>query len=979
MADGPKSNTSADTDVSLDFLTKEAKEALLSKKLDMIRQKNKVLTERHQLIEADRKKAEESGQAVKLAIDSQLVPAEGAVKSRGRGRGQTHQKDMNKVGKERPKSSGDYRDSSNYEPIVDTSDLTNYRLDHKGKGRGSHHFDGQNSAQKNKRKPASKEEASLSNFKYDYEPIVNIYDLDKRFGLTSNSSDNLRTTPYKFGYMRSDKDSRNEGGTHHRVDVKQTKTENRGNRQKNSSETEVSLTRTETDVTTNNFLENSRAYKGRLKDNEGPPPDPSFNPLADRRRSDKKDESVEHRRHPRNYGGTADLNRVKQTMKNTREKEKEGPSVAKPLELVMTGKERRNHEEWKAERDKYDQERILRSQNSGGSWKRAWDVEKVNQDSEDSFNYRLEPGKRPAGRIGSGRFDRGERDERPRSAILGKVSAIGGLQPTEHVPQARPQHHVEPVTGPDAKSVRSWGRGRGRGRGHGNTPGEKSPRPRTWSGGDDRFVECQKELLLVKFDNTAGDNSVEVEYDDVPHKASHRAAPALNHTSTTSRRGPTGRTPNQLEKQSPGKAHKEKKSQKSKEINATNGVPADTIVIQAKDEVPLPELETSRVRTSSYSQSFGDSEEWEDCTESSGAQEEAEVPEQDLHLECRLNPEAPEFLPTSPDFMKTPPGHVKVLNWASDTSPRATSQSSCSLPEGSASVQALEEKESDQPFKTSDSTSQNDEEEDQFEDSHESSKVEEEIFQQASNEIVTLVEDKIPSSIIEPNQSISTSEEHLPRESFNSGETTEDFVANSSESTSAQAIQELIANTPGSTSGQTTQELIANTPGSTSGQTTQELIANTPGSTSGQTTQELIANTPGSSSGQTTQELIANTPGSSSDKIEDINMNSPEISSGETTKSIDYSIPGKSGKITEDIITSNLNCSSGQTTEIIRSSQPATEISDVINTEDMVPSSSDKSCDGASIKDINACTPDDTKCTPQVSAISTAETESSSS
>ncbi|XP_055880537.1 coiled-coil domain-containing protein 9-like isoform X9 [Biomphalaria glabrata] len=869
MADGPKSNTSADTDVSLDFLTKEAKEALLSKKLDMIRQKNKVLTERHQLIEADRKKAEESGQAVKLAIDSQLVPAEGAVKSRGRGRGQTHQKDMNKVGKERPKSSGDYRDSSNYEPIVDTSDLTNYRLDHKGKGRGSHHFDGQNSAQKNKRKPASKE--------------------------------------------------------------------------------------------------------------EGPPPDPSFNPLADRRRSDKKDESVEHRRHPRNYGGTADLNRVKQTMKNTREKEKEGPSVAKPLELVMTGKERRNHEEWKAERDKYDQERILRSQNSGGSWKRAWDVEKVNQDSEDSFNYRLEPGKRPAGRIGSGRFDRGERDERPRSAILGKVSAIGGLQPTEHVPQARPQHHVEPVTGPDAKSVRSWGRGRGRGRGHGNTPGEKSPRPRTWSGGDDRFVECQKELLLVKFDNTAGDNSVEVEYDDVPHKASHRAAPALNHTSTTSRRGPTGRTPNQLEKQSPGKAHKEKKSQKSKEINATNGVPADTIVIQAKDEVPLPELETSRVRTSSYSQSFGDSEEWEDCTESSGAQEEAEVPEQDLHLECRLNPEAPEFLPTSPDFMKTPPGHVKVLNWASDTSPRATSQSSCSLPEGSASVQALEEKESDQPFKTSDSTSQNDEEEDQFEDSHESSKVEEEIFQQASNEIVTLVEDKIPSSIIEPNQSISTSEEHLPRESFNSGETTEDFVANSSESTSAQAIQELIANTPGSTSGQTTQELIANTPGSTSGQTTQELIANTPGSTSGQTTQELIANTPGSSSGQTTQELIANTPGSSSDKIEDINMNSPEISSGETTKSIDYSIPGKSGKITEDIITSNLNCSSGQTTEIIRSSQPATEISDVINTEDMVPSSSDKSCDGASIKDINACTPDDTKCTPQVSAISTAETESSSS
>lgn len=38
-----------DTDVNLDFLTKEEKEALLSKKMDMIRQRNKALTERHQV------------------------------------------------------------------------------------------------------------------------------------------------------------------------------------------------------------------------------------------------------------------------------------------------------------------------------------------------------------------------------------------------------------------------------------------------------------------------------------------------------------------------------------------------------------------------------------------------------------------------------------------------------------------------------------------------------------------------------------------------------------------------------------------------------------------------------------------------------------------------------------------------------------------------------------------------------------------
>ena len=47
------------------------------------------------------------------------------------------------------------------------------------------------------------------------------------------------------------------------------------------------------------------------------------------------------------------------------------------LELTMTGAERRNYAEWKAERDRIDAERMRRAQASnGGEWRREWDSEK---------------------------------------------------------------------------------------------------------------------------------------------------------------------------------------------------------------------------------------------------------------------------------------------------------------------------------------------------------------------------------------------------------------------------------------------------------------------------------------------------------------------------------------------------------------------------------------------------------------------------
>ncbi|CAG5117120.1 unnamed protein product [Candidula unifasciata] len=126
VSDQPNPTTAADAD----SLSKEEKEALLTKKMNMIRERNKAISERHKLIEADRRRAEEAGQAVKPSVDSQSLPAEGINKPRGRGRGYLYHVDSATPGREKPKFTGNTRETAHYEPIVDTTDLGNF------KGRG---------------------------------------------------------------------------------------------------------------------------------------------------------------------------------------------------------------------------------------------------------------------------------------------------------------------------------------------------------------------------------------------------------------------------------------------------------------------------------------------------------------------------------------------------------------------------------------------------------------------------------------------------------------------------------------------------------------------------------------------------------------------------------------------------------------------------------------------------------------------------
>lgn len=45
----------------------------------------------------------------------------------------------------------------------------------------------------------------------------------------------------------------------------------------------------------------------------------------------------------------------------------------------MTGKERRQYVEWRAERDRIDADRLKRAMSASGQWRREWDVEKTTQ------------------------------------------------------------------------------------------------------------------------------------------------------------------------------------------------------------------------------------------------------------------------------------------------------------------------------------------------------------------------------------------------------------------------------------------------------------------------------------------------------------------------------------------------------------------------------------------------------------------------
>ncbi|XP_076100279.1 uncharacterized protein LOC143069489 isoform X7 [Mytilus galloprovincialis] len=388
---------------------------------------------------------------------------------------------------------------------------------------------------------------------------------------------------------------------------------------------------------------------------QGPPPDPSYNFLSDRSREgmqhkqqERSDRREPPRRHPKNFGGQ-DFSNVKNQMKNVKERQnRNGPPKSKfEMTVTMTGKERREYFEWKADRDRVDNARIERQKSSSGEWKREWDKEKFESDEA----KQTEPAKRPAGRIGSGRFDRGEMDERHKGTAspeeAPRVSSEKGRQrpetPTksrgEPSPRGRGNRH------PDTPPRMAAGRGRGRGRGKAKSANEAKPqRVRSTSSGDDRVVNCDSDLLVIKLDNTPGDNSVEVEYSD-------GETPVRKSSTVKQKRGEATGTATH------GAQTEELWWDEDDDLTMSliqDGLEGDDVL----EHRPLFDDGEHKGDEDTRDLVVGeDEDEWEDCDDDSFYSTEKSQNSTDsregyhgnqLTVNTQLNPDAPEFTPTSP-------------------------------------------------------------------------------------------------------------------------------------------------------------------------------------------------------------------------------------------------------------------------------------------------------------------------------------------
>ncbi|XP_073455112.1 coiled-coil domain-containing protein 9 isoform X2 [Aquarana catesbeiana] len=84
------------------------------------------------------------------------------------------------------------------------------------------------------------------------------------------------------------------------------------------------------------------------------------------------------RRHIRNWGGP-DFEKVKTGMDREKESHVRRPGGKNQVDMTlsMTGRERAEYMRWKQEREQIDQERLARHRKPTGQWKREWDAEKT--------------------------------------------------------------------------------------------------------------------------------------------------------------------------------------------------------------------------------------------------------------------------------------------------------------------------------------------------------------------------------------------------------------------------------------------------------------------------------------------------------------------------------------------------------------------------------------------------------------------------
>ncbi|XP_052827792.1 uncharacterized protein LOC106881761 isoform X10 [Octopus bimaculoides] len=693
----------ADKELFLDILTKEEREALLTKKMEEIRKKNEALRKRHEEIEADKRQAEKmvkptSPKKEIKSVDFKPVKKEEFHRHSG--------------------SDFDYlklRTDMEMTPTVDSLILPDLKFYSKilseleVKRRPKPPARGKGPGNRVKERPKSLQ--------------------DENGDLCIDSVYRGRRSMHAVGST----------GGQHRLERMTTVPNNEMN------EIHIQITDNVPEYRPNfaNIRQTRDKHRERERekttDFNGPPPDPAYNFLADRRRegpgydrgdrdggggggggssgsggrggggggecSNLKDNRAKDvRRHPKNYGGI-DFQNVKSKMKAARDRQSfnSTPPTKMEMSISMTGRERRQYMEWKAERDRVDKERIERQKSASGEWRREWDAEKHQQEYEENSNARRqELSRRPAGRIGSGRFDRGERDDRQRGEAPGtKVVSC----PAEVVELKRPSRIGEKAD----KGKKLLGRGRGRGRGITAPPRSRIIPANLAS--DSRKVECTRDLLVVKIDNAPGaQDDVEVEYSDTDNIALRSVggsgiASASIPISYDQTSHSIVSSPYSKSCPTSGCAPAEKmwdtiqeNSWDQSQINLQNGDHLhcgndeeddddeddddddDEEGVMLEDEyIEDGELYSGIYEDAENEANYGlvhgmvEGEEWEDCPDEDDfcvedghlVYDKTDKIQETLRLDCQLNPEAPAFVPTSPDFLNAPSENDKTINLAS--------------------------------------------------------------------------------------------------------------------------------------------------------------------------------------------------------------------------------------------------------------------------------------------------------------------------
>ncbi|XP_047001853.1 uncharacterized protein LOC124619483 [Schistocerca americana] len=113
---------------------------------------------------------------------------------------------------------------------------------------------------------------------------------------------------------------------------------------------------------------------------DGPPPDPVYNFLADRQR----DPRASSRGAPFQRGGRGNRGMPTQYRERTGPPETRG-KFSRGRGRGSDGPHQHAYEMWKSERYQIDQERINRQKTAGGEWKREWDKEKVSEDVDNDW------------------------------------------------------------------------------------------------------------------------------------------------------------------------------------------------------------------------------------------------------------------------------------------------------------------------------------------------------------------------------------------------------------------------------------------------------------------------------------------------------------------------------------------------------------------------------------------------------------------